>query len=40
MLFRSNFTKFLVDRDGKVVDRYAPTTKPEDLAPDIEALLS
>jgi glutathione peroxidase len=35
-----NFTKFLVDRDGKVVDRYAPTTKPEDLAPDIEALLS
>lgn len=34
-----NFTKFLVDRDGKVVDRYAPTTKPEDIAKDIEALL-
>ena len=34
-----NFTKFLVDRDGKVVDRYAPTTKPTDIARDIEALL-
>ena len=34
-----NFTKFLVDRKGKVVGRYAPTTKPEDLAADIEKLL-
>ncbi|MGN6277381.1 MAG: glutathione peroxidase [Sphingomonas sp.] len=34
-----NFTKFLVDRSGKVVDRYAPTTKPEDIAKDIEKLL-
>ncbi|MBI0474783.1 glutathione peroxidase [Sphingomonas sp. MA1305] len=34
-----NFTKFLVDRSGKVVRRYAPTTKPEALAADIEALL-
>ncbi|HEU0067397.1 MAG TPA: glutathione peroxidase [Sphingomonas sp.] len=34
-----NFTKFLVDRAGEVVDRYAPTTKPEALAADIEALL-
>ncbi|TPG42899.1 glutathione peroxidase [Sphingomonas koreensis] len=34
-----NFTKFLVDRSGKVVDRYAPTTKPEDIAADIEKLL-
>jgi glutathione peroxidase len=34
-----NFTKFLVDRSGKVVSRYAPTTKPEELASDIEALL-
>ncbi|WP_375250029.1 glutathione peroxidase [Sphingomonas sp.] len=34
-----NFTKFLVDRDGRVVRRYAPTTKPEDLAADVEALL-
>ncbi|MGN6271403.1 MAG: glutathione peroxidase [Sphingomonas sp.] len=34
-----NFTKFLVDRSGKVADRYAPTTKPEDIEPDIEKLL-
>ncbi|KTW13490.1 glutathione peroxidase [Sphingomonas sanguinis] len=34
-----NFTKFLVNRGGKVVDRYAPTAKPEDLAKDIEGLL-
>ena len=34
-----NFTKFLVDRAGKVVRRYAPTTRPEDLRRDIEALL-
>lgn len=34
-----NFTKFLVNRDGKVVERYAPTAKPEDLAKDIEGLL-
>lgn len=30
-----NFTKFLLGRDGKVVERYAPTTKPEDLEEDI-----
>lgn len=34
-----NFTKFLVDRSGKVVKRYAPQTKPEELKRDIEALL-
>jgi glutathione peroxidase len=34
-----NFTKFLVNRAGKVVHRYAPTTKPEQLIGDIEALL-
>lgn len=34
-----NFTKFLVDRRGGVVERYAPTTKPADLTKDIEALL-
>ena len=34
-----NFTKFLVDRAGKVVKRYAPQTKPEELKQDIEALL-
>ena len=34
-----NFTKFLVDRSGKVVKRYPPQAKPEDLAKDVEALL-
>jgi glutathione peroxidase len=34
-----NFTKFLIDREGKVVRRYAPTDKPEKLEQDIEALL-
>lgn len=34
-----NFTKFLVDRDGKVVSRHAPTTKPEQLRKEIEELL-
>ena len=28
-----NFTKFLVDRDGKVIHRYAPATRPEELVP-------
>ena len=35
-----NFTKFLVDKDGQVVERYAPTTKPEALKGDVEALLA
>jgi glutathione peroxidase len=34
-----NFTKFLVDRNGEVVKRYAPRTKPEALHRSIEALL-
>ncbi len=34
-----NFTKFLVDRDGKVVRRYAPNDRPQSLEKDIEALL-
>ena len=34
-----NFTKFLVDRQGNVVRRYASTTKPEDIERDIAALL-
>jgi len=34
-----NFTKFLVDREGRVVKRYAPQTKPADIASDIDALL-
>lgn len=35
-----NFTKFLVGKDGQPIKRYAPTTKPEQLAADIEAALS
>ncbi len=35
-----NFTKFLIDPSGKVLKRYAPKTKPEDIAADIEALLA
>ena len=31
-----NFTKFLVNRDGQVVDRFAPTVKPEKLTGDID----
>ena len=34
-----NFTKFLVDRDGKVVRRYAPNDKPESLEQDVAAIL-
>ncbi|BAU74047.1 glutathione peroxidase [Metapseudomonas furukawaii] len=34
-----NFTKFLISQDGKSIKRFAPTTKPEDLNAEIEALL-
>lgn len=34
-----NFTKFLIDRSGKVVGRYEPTTDPKDMAAEIEKLL-
>ena len=34
-----NFTKFLVDREGKVVGRYSPTYKPEDMEEDIKKLI-
>lgn len=34
-----NFTKFLVDREGQVVGRYGPTTKPNAIAGDIEKAL-
>lgn len=34
-----NFTKFLVDRQGKVVKRFAPKDKPADIAREIESLL-
>jgi glutathione peroxidase len=35
-----NFTKFLVGRDGAVIERYAPTTKPEDMTAAIETALA
>ncbi|PHS58832.1 MAG: glutathione peroxidase [Sulfurimonas sp.] len=35
-----NFTKFLIDSNGKVIKRYAPYTKPMDIKDDIEALLN
>lgn len=34
-----NFTKFLIDRDGNVIKRYAPTVKPSKIAVDIKKLL-
>ena len=34
-----NFTKFLVDREGRVVDRYAPTDTPEKIGKDLPAVL-
>ena len=35
-----NFTKFLIDRDGKVIKRFHPTTPPEAIAREIEPLLN
>jgi glutathione peroxidase len=35
-----NFTKFLVDRTGRVVDRLSPATKPSEFAPLVEQLLN
>jgi glutathione peroxidase len=34
-----NFTKFLIGRDGAVIDRFGPTTKPEKITSDIERVL-
>jgi len=34
-----NFTKFLIDKDGNILKRYAPITKPEKIKSDIEKLL-
>ena len=34
-----NFTKFLVDQEGKVITRYGSSTKPKDIAVDIDRLL-
>jgi len=39
-IIKWNFTKFLVGRDGTVVKRYGPRTKPAEIAADIEKLLS
>ena len=36
---KGSFTKFLINQQGEVVKRYAPSTKPEAIAKDIEALL-
>ena len=35
-----NFTKFLLGRDGQVIDRYAPTTKPDAIKADIDKALT
>ncbi len=35
-----NFTKFLIDKQGNVVDRYAPLTPPDNIARDIERELA
>ena len=35
-----NFTKWLVGRDGRVIERYSPTTEPADIADDVRAALS
>ncbi len=35
-----NFTKFLINKDGVVIDRYAPTTTPDKIAPDVEKALA
>ncbi|MBM7599837.1 glutathione peroxidase [Virgibacillus halotolerans] len=34
-----NFTKFLIDKNGEVIDRFAPQTKPESIEKDIEKAL-
>ena len=35
-----NFTKFLIGRDGAVIERFAPTATPEDLRADVERALA
>ncbi|KAK4050069.1 Glutathione peroxidase 2 [Microbotryomycetes sp. JL201] len=39
-MIKWNFSKFIINREGKVVHRYSPTTKPQDLGADIEKLLA
>lgn len=38
-MIKWNYTKFLIDANGEVVDRYAPTTNPKKIAKDIEKLI-
>lgn len=38
-IIKWNFTKFLVDRDGKVIRRYSPSTEPSEIEKDIKNLL-
>ena len=38
-MIKWNFTKFLVSRDGQHIERYAPTTTPDELVKDIEGIL-
>lgn len=38
-MIKWNFTKFLIGKDGKVINRYAPQTNPEDISKDIETAL-
>ncbi|WP_408096118.1 glutathione peroxidase [Peredibacter sp. HCB2-198] len=38
-MIKWNFTKFLVNREGQVVKRYAPNDKPEDIKKDLSKLL-
>ncbi len=39
-MIKWNFTKFLIGRDGKVIDRYAPQVEPKSIASDIEKALA
>ena len=34
-----NFTKFLIDKEGKVIERYSPTFKPEDMEEDLKKII-
>ncbi len=38
-MIKWNFTKFLVDKEGQVIKRYAPNTEPKEIASDIEVAL-
>ena len=39
-MIKWNFTKFLINKEGKVLKRYAPNTEPEDLTKDIQEALT